>query len=61
MAENKFAEGTTVYTLAHPSEKLVIRRYIKKIYYCTSPTHPEQKDKVLFEREITDVATQAKT
>jgi hypothetical protein len=59
MMENKFGEGTTVYALAHPNDKLIVRRYIKRIYYCTAPDDPEQKDLVLYEREITDVAGKA--
>ncbi|WOK04199.1 hypothetical protein RT717_14055 [Imperialibacter roseus] len=59
MIENKFAEGTTVYALAQPNEKLIVKRYIKRIYYCTTPAHPDQKELALFEREITDVADPA--
>jgi len=59
MIENKFAEGTPVYALAQPNEKLIIKRYIKRIYYCTSPAHPDQKDLVFYERELTGVGPKA--
>ncbi|MEQ8532822.1 MAG: hypothetical protein RIB86_13305 [Imperialibacter sp.] len=59
MIENKFTEGTTVYALAHPNKKLIIKRYIKRIYYCTSPAYPDQKDMVFYERELTDVGPKA--
>ncbi|MFA0963342.1 hypothetical protein AB9P05_16180 [Roseivirga sp. BDSF3-8] len=50
--QNKYNAGDTVYAKANPSEKLVIRRYIDKVYYCKVMAHPERKELVYFEREI---------
>lgn len=51
-SDNKYKVGDTVYAKATPDIKLNVRRYIKRIYYCTSVDHPEAKDQVFFEREI---------
>lgn len=56
IAENKFKEGDVVYALEDPSLKLIIRRYVDKIYYCTVQKDPGSKDRVYFERELTDEA-----
>lgn len=50
--ENKYRVGDSVYAKATPDIELIVRRYIKRIYYCTVPGHPDAKDRVLFEREI---------
>lgn len=52
--DNKYKVGESVYAKVTPDVKLIVRRYIKRIYYCTSVDHPEAKDQVLFEREILD-------
>ncbi len=51
----KYAAGTVVYALVEPDLKLVIRRYIDRIYYCRIPSKPEHKELVYFEREIRPV------
>lgn len=50
--ENKYKAGETVYAIAQPSVKLIVRRYIPTIYYCTIEAYPE-KELVYFERELT--------
>ncbi|MDI9340942.1 MAG: hypothetical protein QM534_10275 [Sediminibacterium sp.] len=52
--ENKFKVGAYVYAINNPAIKLIIRRYVDKIYYCRIDNSPESKDLVYFEREITD-------
>jgi hypothetical protein len=47
----KFKEGEPVFANANPSQKLLVRRYLDRIYYCHSET-PPQKDAVFFEREL---------
>ena len=32
--ENKYKEGEEVYAKVNPSLKLIIRRYVDRIYYC---------------------------
>lgn len=49
--ESKYKAGETVYAIAHPTVKLIIRRYIPTIYYCTIAAQPE-KELVYFEREL---------
>lgn len=50
--ENKYKEGEIVYAKVNPEVKLVIRRYVDKIYYCKFPDEPARKELVYFEREI---------
>ncbi|WP_299825698.1 hypothetical protein [uncultured Pontibacter sp.] len=50
--ENKYLEGSTVYSSINPSLQLKVRRYAKRIYYCTDPANPQEKDKVYYEREL---------
>ncbi|CAN5480075.1 hypothetical protein BH23BAC1_BH23BAC1_23750 [soil metagenome] len=49
---NLFPEGSVVFTKANPNIKLIVRRYISRIYYCTNPQKPLEKDAVYFEREL---------
>jgi hypothetical protein len=50
--ENKFLEGSVVFAKAHPSLRLVVRRFAKRIYYCTNPAQPQAKELVYYEREL---------
>ncbi|QGY46482.1 hypothetical protein GM418_23310 [Maribellus comscasis] len=50
--ENKFKEGEIVYAKVNPGLKLIIRRYVDKIYYCKIQDEPDRKELVYFEREI---------
>lgn len=50
--ENKYKEGEIVYAMMKPTERLMIRRYIPRIYYCTSVDNPDQPETVYFEREL---------
>ena len=50
--ENKFKEGEVVYPKVNTGLKLIVRRYIDRIYYCTVYDKPEVKDMVYFEREL---------
>ena len=50
--ENKFKEGEEVYAKVNPTLKLIIRRYVDRIYYCKIKKDPTQKELVYFEREI---------
>lgn len=55
--ENKFKEGEEVYAKVNPSLKLIIRRYVDRIYYCKIKENPTQKELVYFEREIMSDST----
>ena len=50
--ENKYKEGDVVYAKIDPTLKLVIRRYVNKIYYCTVQEDLTRKEFVYFEREL---------
>jgi hypothetical protein len=50
--ENKYQVGETVYAKVNPDLKLIIRRYVARIYYCKIQKKPNEKDLVYFEREI---------
>lgn len=54
--DNKYQEGQEVFTIKTPSERLVIRRYVDRIYYCRFPDDPERKELALFERELSSKA-----
>ncbi|MBL7883860.1 MAG: hypothetical protein JNL69_07305 [Bacteroidia bacterium] len=51
--ESKYKKGEFVYANINPSVKLVVRRYIDRIYYCQIKDAPEKKELVYFERELT--------
>jgi len=50
--ENKYGEGQTVYAKENPALKLLIRRYVERIYYCSIKDEPGRKELVYFEREL---------
>lgn len=52
--ENKYKAGDVVYAKANPDVKLIVRRYIDRIYYCKFQNDPNRKELALFERELVD-------
>lgn len=50
--ENKFKDGQEVYAKVNPSLKLIIRRYVDKIYYCQIKNDLGQRDLAYYEREL---------
>lgn len=50
--ENKYKEGEEVYAKENPSLKLIVRRYVTRIYYCKIKEDPTRKELVYFEREL---------
>lgn len=50
--EAKYVAGDTVYSKANPDVKLVVRRYVSRVYYCRFPDEPDRKELVFFEREL---------
>lgn len=50
--ENLYPVGSAVVAITNPSRSLTIRRYASRIYYCTDPANPQEKDKVYYEREL---------
>ncbi|MFI5204788.1 MAG: hypothetical protein ACHQF2_09860 [Flavobacteriales bacterium] len=49
---NRHKEGEVVYAKTKPGVKLVIRRYIDRIYYCQVEGDSKQREQVYFEREL---------
>lgn len=52
--KHKYNAGDVVYAKVNPEVKLIIRRYVTRIYYCQFADDPERKEVVLFEREIVE-------
>ena len=50
--ERKFEEGEVVYAKVNPQIKMIVRRYVARIYYCTFADQPDKKELALFDREI---------
>lgn len=50
--ENRYIAGDTVCSKINPEVKLVVRRYVQKIYYCQFPNEPERKELVFFDRDL---------
>ena len=52
--QNNYNPGDTVYAKVAPTQKLIIRRYVDRIYYCKIQEDPERKELVYFERELVE-------
>lgn len=51
--EGTFKGGEIVFAKSDPSLKLIVRRFVDRIYYCRIQIDPLQKERVYFERELT--------
>jgi len=54
--DNKYKEGSTVCAIINPTQKLLIRRYVDRIYYCKIQSDLAHKELVYFERELMNCA-----
>lgn len=52
--ENKYPEGAIVGDNVNPGLRLAVRRYVKRIYYCTDLEHPLEKETVYYARELAE-------
>lgn len=52
LTQNKYKEGEVVCAKIDPARKLVITRYLDRIYYCQLQQNPARKNLVYFEREL---------
>ena len=52
MVPGKYKTGEIVYSKYDLTRKLIVRRFITRIYYCKLADAPEGKDLVFFEREL---------
>lgn len=50
--ENKYVAGDIVYAKENPNVKLIVRRYLARIYFCKFPNEPDRNELILFEREL---------
>ncbi|MBL7931184.1 MAG: hypothetical protein JNL60_04765 [Bacteroidia bacterium] len=50
--ENKYSEGSIVYANEDPNVRLLVRRYVDRIYYCKIYNDSSGTELVYFEREI---------
>jgi hypothetical protein len=50
--DNIYKEGTFINAKSDPDRKLIINRYVKRIYYCKAVNDPEGKLLAYFEREL---------
>ena len=50
--ENKYKEGDVVFANEDLEKKLVVRRYVDRIYYCKVAGDSYAKELVYFEREL---------
>lgn len=50
--DNIYKEGTVIAAKNQPDTKLIINRYIKRIYYCKPADNPSGKVLAYFEREL---------
>ncbi|CAG5068560.1 hypothetical protein DYBT9623_01291 [Dyadobacter sp. CECT 9623] len=51
ISDQRFTEGQFIFAKSNPDQKLVIRRYYKRIYYCRA-AYGGEKEYPLFESEI---------
>lgn len=54
--ENKFKAGDTVYALEDRDIKLLVKRYVDRIYYCEELDPSGTALRAFFERELTSEA-----
>ncbi len=48
----KYAPGEIVFSKVYPGEKLKVRRYVSRVYYCRFVDDENRRELALFEREI---------
>ena len=52
VAQNKYKEGEVVSAKVDPGKRLIIIRYLDRIYYCRPEQSTSSKNLVYFEREL---------
>ena len=50
--ENKYKEGEIVYERIFSTKKLIVSRYVDRLYYCKALENLKLKESVYFEREL---------
>jgi hypothetical protein len=49
---NKYKPGEIVYEKVRPSQKLIIERYMDKLYYCKPADAPHRKALAYLEKDL---------
>lgn len=52
MLNQKYQNGEFVFALEAPEVKLIIKRYLDRIYFCENKDQPGSKLMAYFEREL---------
>jgi hypothetical protein len=52
MIQNKYKEGEVVFEKARPYQKLIVERYLDKLYYCKLQEAPHRKALVFLEKDL---------
>jgi hypothetical protein len=50
--DNIYQEGITITAKTQPETPLIIKRYLKRVYFCEAVNDPEHKMLAYFEREL---------
>lgn len=50
--DNRYQEGSNITAVEAPEKLLLIKHYMKRIYYCIKVGDPEEKLIAYFEREL---------
>ncbi len=53
---NNYKARDIVFAKENPEVKLIVRRYVTRIYYCKVASDVTQKERVFFERELMNEA-----
>lgn len=54
---SKYNVGQIVYSLENPNQKLIVRRFLDRIYYCRVFEAEDTRELVFFERELASTTT----
>lgn len=54
--EHKYKDGEVVFDRMRPMQKLIIRKYSNRVYYCKVEEDPRRKELSYFERELSSAS-----
>lgn len=58
--DNTYTAGDIVYPRTNPTLRLIVRRYVDRIYYCRVKDDSDRKELVYFERELLEKSPNSK-
>jgi hypothetical protein len=50
--ESKYKTGDQVFEKMFPNKKMIVMRYVDKLYYCLKDESPKRKEWLFFEKEL---------